>query len=121
MKNWIRNARVVIVPSEWYEPFGLSVIEAISLKTPVIGADIAGIKEIIEGNSVGVVYETGNKEKLKSKILKLWNDDVAYMNLKESCDSYSFMTMEGYYYRLMNGIYTGDDRDEDTNNKNSTG
>ena len=114
LDSWVRNARFVVVPSEWYEPFGLTVIEAISLGTPVVGANIAGIQEIIEGNPVGIVYEAGNKEEMKETILKLWNDDIAYRKLKQGCNLYHFMTVEKYYSRLFNGIYCGEDRDENT-------
>lgn len=41
-------ARFSVIPSEWYENNPLSVIEAQCLGTPVLGARIGGIPELIE-------------------------------------------------------------------------
>jgi len=43
----LRAAVAVILPSEWYENAPISVIEAFATGTPVIGADIGGIPELI--------------------------------------------------------------------------
>lgn len=43
----VKNAYFVIVPSEWYENNPMTIIEAYSVGTPVIGAKIGGIPEII--------------------------------------------------------------------------
>ena len=121
IKRWIENARLVVVPSEWYEPFGLSVVESLSLGTPGIGADIAGIREIIGESNAGILFDSGNEEELKEKILLLWNDDFELQRLRENCMRYRLMGIDEYYERLLNGIYAGEYRYEDTDNKNCTG
>lgn len=121
IKRWIENARLVVVPSEWYEPFGLSVVESLSLGTPIIGADIAGIREIIGESNAGILFDSGNEEELKEKILLLWNDDFELQRLRENCMRYRLMGIDEYYERLLNGIYAGEYRYEDTDNKNCTG
>jgi len=57
--NRFSSAGVAVVPSH-SEAFGFTVIEAMSLKTCVIGANNTGIKEIILHNETGLLFETGN-------------------------------------------------------------
>ena len=37
----------VVVPSEWYENLPYSLVEALLLAKPVLGADIGGIPELV--------------------------------------------------------------------------
>jgi len=46
-KEFFSRIDVLVVPSIWAEPFGLTVIEAYGAGVPVIGSDIAGTGEII--------------------------------------------------------------------------
>jgi glycosyltransferase involved in cell wall biosynthesis len=45
--SFLRDIDVLVVPSLWREPFGLTVVEAYAAGVPVIGADIGGIGEIV--------------------------------------------------------------------------
>ena len=45
----LRGARMMVLPAEWSENNPLTVIEAQSLGTPVLGVRIGGILELIEG------------------------------------------------------------------------
>lgn len=45
--EYLRSARAVVLPSEWYENAPISVLEAFAAGTPVIGAEIGGIPELI--------------------------------------------------------------------------
>jgi glycosyltransferase involved in cell wall biosynthesis len=59
----IRSARAVVIPSEWYENAPISVIEAFACGKPVLGADIAGIPELIHQNR-GRVFESASIDSL---------------------------------------------------------
>ena len=54
-----------VIPS-FSEAFGYTVIEAMSEKTCVIGANNTGIKEIIIDNETGLLFDTGNVKHLAS-------------------------------------------------------
>ena len=58
----VGNARAVILPSEWYENCPFSVMESQMYGTPVIGADIGGIPELIQEGKTGELFESGNVE-----------------------------------------------------------
>lgn len=64
----VRNARAVVLPSEWYENAPVSVLEAYALGKPVIGARIGGIPELVRENETGVCFESGNVPSLVSAL-----------------------------------------------------
>ena len=71
------------------------------LGTPVIGADIGGIPELIEKGITGEIFESRNAEELKDKIKKLW-DDKEKMNIySKNCFKAKFDTIETYYEKIM--------------------
>ncbi|MEP6546172.1 MAG: glycosyltransferase [Gammaproteobacteria bacterium] len=64
LRDAIRSARAVVVPSEWYENAPISVMEASALGRPVIGANIGGIPELIRPGETGFLFTSGNLESL---------------------------------------------------------
>lgn len=51
-----QNARALIVPSLFYETFGYIVLEAFSVKTPVIVSNRGAIKELVDSSKAGFTY-----------------------------------------------------------------
>lgn len=70
LTDLVSNAYFVIVPSEWYENNPMTVIEAYSVGTPVIGARIGGIPEIVVDGQTGYQFESANVEDLRDIVLK---------------------------------------------------
>ena len=68
LEKLIREARFSIYPSEWYENCPFSVMESQMYGTPVLGANIGGIPELIQVGKTGELFESGNAEDLKKKI-----------------------------------------------------
>ena len=62
------EADACICPSEWYENNPLAVIESLCAGTPVIGANIGGIPELISHGNNGLLFEHGNVEDLADKL-----------------------------------------------------
>jgi glycosyltransferase involved in cell wall biosynthesis len=101
----IEGAKFMVLPSEWSENNPLTVIESQSLGTPVLGARIGGIPELIEEGVTGMTFESGNVEDLKEKIELMWN---ASFNYKEIADNaVKRYSSEAYYKELMK-VYKGD-------------
>ena len=95
LQNLYQNARAVIVPSICYETFGIIVIEAFSMRTPVIVNNLGALPETVEDSGGGFIYnnptelmdaivelvqnstlrdELGNKG--YAAFLKYWNEDA---------------------------------------------
>ena len=78
----VRHARFVCVPSEWYENNPMTIVESYSLGVPVIGAKIGGIPEIVEEGKTGLLFESGNVDRLRdciSSSLALEEEDYQQM------------------------------------------
>jgi glycosyltransferase involved in cell wall biosynthesis len=69
----IKFARFTIAPSECYETLGMNIIESFCLQTPVIGANIGGIPELIIDNETGYLFNSKDKIDLEKVIKKAWN------------------------------------------------
>lgn len=64
----VRDARFIVVPSECYENNPMSIIEAYAIGTPVVGADIGGIPEIVPEGVTGFRFESRNAADLRTKL-----------------------------------------------------
>ena len=47
VRSLMRESKATILPSEWWETFGLTVIESISEGTPVVVSDLGALPEIV--------------------------------------------------------------------------
>lgn len=100
----IEHARFSVLPSECAENNPLSVIEAQSLGTPVLGAERGGIPELIDIGISGMTFTSGDVDDLKDKIQQMWDTSFDYEGIaKNAVAKYS---SDAYYERLMN-IYKG--------------
>ena len=67
----IREARAVVLPSEWYENAPMSVLESFALGTPVVGARIGGIPEMVVEGETGWTFESRNIDDLAALLSRL--------------------------------------------------
>lgn len=95
----IEGAKFMVLPSEWSENNPLTVIESQSLGTPVLGARIGGIPELIEVGVTGMTFESGNVEDLKEKIELMWNASFNYKAIADN--AVKRYSSEAYYEQLM--------------------
>lgn len=67
----------LLVQPSFVEGFGLTIVESMAAKTPVLVADIEGPMEVIENGKYGICFERGNvrdlAEKLEGFIMGDWN------------------------------------------------
>ena len=61
-------AGLLIVPSEWCEPFGRVVIESFAKGTPVLASNMAAMAELVEHGQTGLLFRPGDSEDLAEKI-----------------------------------------------------
>jgi glycosyltransferase involved in cell wall biosynthesis len=74
LKEIIRNSNFLIIPSEWYENAPMTIIEAFAYGKPIIGANIGGIPEMIIAGETGLLFQAGDYNELREKIIYLLNN-----------------------------------------------
>lgn len=83
----VRNSKFMVIPSEWYENAPMSVLEAMALGKPIIGANIGGIPEMITKNN-GFIFKSGDSIDLANKINKMLNDDERIIEMGKNSRKY---------------------------------
>ncbi|RJX18276.1 MAG: glycosyltransferase family 1 protein [Desulforudis sp.] len=63
-----KRAKAVVVPSEWYENYPYSCLEAMASGKPIIASRIGGIPELVEDEITGFLFEPFNVKQLAEKI-----------------------------------------------------
>lgn len=107
----IAEASVSICPSEMYENCPFSVIESISLGTPVIGSKMGGIPELIDDEVTGKLFNAGDVDDLEIKIKELMLKPEILEQYSSNCLNVKFETKETYYAKIMK-IY-GEEKSND--------
>jgi glycosyltransferase involved in cell wall biosynthesis len=68
VKREMLSARALVFPSEWYEGFPLTILEAFAAGLPVIASHLGAMTEIVEDGRTGLLFEPGNLTDLAAKI-----------------------------------------------------
>jgi len=69
----LARAAFTIVPSEWYEVSPYSLLQSFARGKPAIGADIAGIRDLIDDGVNGLLFKMGDSYDLEDKIRSLFS------------------------------------------------
>lgn len=92
VQKYIQRAKGLIMCSQWYETFGMVIIEALSCGTPVIVGDIGNIKELVIPGETGEKFtynssrslleaierfEAGNKKNYRDNAYTFYKDNFA--------------------------------------------
>ncbi len=98
LRTLIEGARFVVVPSEWSENNPLSIIESLSLGTPVLGANIGGVPELIT-SECGMTFHSGSVEELGCSIVRMFESNFDYKSI--ALNAARKFSAERYYDELM--------------------
>lgn len=104
LTDLVSKAYFVIVPSEWYENNPMTIIEAYSVGTPVIGAKIGGIPEIVVDGKTGYQFESGCVNGLRDKIVQADHlNDMQYSDFSKSSITFAQQNLskDSYWSRLI--------------------
>lgn len=75
------GAIALLVPSLWYEVFGIVLLEAFAQQTPVVVSDMGALPEVVEESGGGLVYRT--QEELLEALERLRGDEALRHELGE--------------------------------------
>ena len=107
LKETIRDAAFVVVPSEWYENNPMTIVEAYSAGVPVIGARIGGIPEIVDEGKTGFLFDSGNADDLGRRIAEAQAlDDAEYAAMSRNAKAFADENFdEDKNYEKIIGLY----------------
>lgn len=94
----VAESYIGIQSSNW-EGFGLTAVEIMACGKPIIGTDVDGLKQVIEG--AGVTFPVGDALSLADKVNTLLADEVLYSRCAHACRSRAEM----YDISIMNNEY----------------
>lgn len=97
----IKKAVCSVYPSVWYENCPFSVMESIMLGTPVVGANIGGIPELIDNGKTGLLFEPNNAKDFENKIKEITNNPPIAEEMSKNCLSKKFDTAEQYAEKIL--------------------
>ncbi len=98
-----RSADVLLVPSDWDEPFGRVVIEGNSNGLPVIGSNRGGIPEIITTTGGGEIFDVSNVLNLvdvMEKFIKMSDYNNYFDSILLTIDTYKIEKQSEKFLRL---------------------
>jgi FkbM family methyltransferase len=102
----IGKARCLIMPSECYETFNLTIAEAFACSTPVICSRLGAMQEIVEDGRTGLHFTPGDPDDLAAKVEWAWThpDQMKAME-GEARREYEAKYTAERNYRTLSEIY----------------
>ena len=101
----LKQCKALIFPSEWFEGFPMTILEAFATGTPVIGSRIGGVAEIIKDKFNGLLFDVGNESDLVSKTQQLENIDLRRALSANARNSYLQNYTPEKNYQILMDIY----------------
>lgn len=99
-------AAVLVVPSVWYETFGLVVAEAFSVGTPVLSSRIGALREVVDEGVSGELFAPGDPAALAEGIRRLFSSPNTLRRLRAGARAaYETRMSPDANYRDLMGIY----------------
>lgn len=100
------RAKVVVVPSVFYETFGRIIIEAYSSATPVVASRIGAMQELILDGETGYFFEPGNSEDLMAKVKAVLSDESARQQMRAAArDEFESKYTFDHNFQMLIDIY----------------
>ncbi len=69
-----RAARILVLPSLWFDSFPTVGEEAMGHGIPVVGSRIGGVEEMVIDGVDGALFTPGDAHELAQKVVALWGD-----------------------------------------------
>lgn len=74
LKKLIRDSLATVLPAEWYEPFGLTVLESFAQERPVIASRMGALPELIGEGNDGLLFDPGDADALRTQMQTFMSD-----------------------------------------------
>ncbi len=81
------RSNVLVFPSQFNEPFGISQVEALAAGLVVVSSGTGGAKEVIRDNVDGLLFSAGNDSQLAGKLTALARESELMARLQRNAQS----------------------------------
>ena len=104
--DYLQMADVAVIPSVWDEPFGLTVVEAMAARLPVITTDRGGIPEVVsKHNAIMVNTERDYVGRLAQAVREVYQDtDLREKMAKASLEHSKYFNKERFAQDFFNAL-----------------
>jgi glycosyltransferase involved in cell wall biosynthesis len=79
-----RGARALVVPSLWFESYGIVGGEAMSHGVPVVASRLGALADLVVHGEDGLLFEPGDAADLSEALRRLWSDPGLCRRLGEA-------------------------------------
>lgn len=97
----VAHAKAMILPTQWYEGFPMSMVEAFSVGTPVIGSNVGNVGDLISIGTNGWIFQKDSPEDLLRVVKNV--SDIVQSTYR--CFQNKYTDIKNY--ELMEKIYEG--------------
>lgn len=99
----MKDAKVLLVPSVWYEGCLMVILEAYAVGLPVIASEIGSMTSLVDRDRTGLLFRPGDPEDLaaKLKLIAEHPSDVAAMRIHARAEFEAKYTPAKNYQKLM--------------------
>ncbi|MFT3786354.1 MAG: glycosyltransferase family 4 protein [Tepidisphaeraceae bacterium] len=101
--EFLRRARYLVVPSVWWEAFGIVCAEAMAYRLPVIATAAGGLPEVVDHGVTGLTVPMRDGAALAEAMTALWNDPAKARAMGEAgrVKALREYSPDVYYQRLI--------------------
>jgi glycosyltransferase involved in cell wall biosynthesis len=64
----MKSATAIVLPSEWYEAFPMTVVESFAMGVPVLASNLGSLASLIEHQKTGLHFAAGDAEDLSRQV-----------------------------------------------------
>lgn len=104
--EFLNHARAVVVPSIWYEAFGLVAVEAMGRRLPVVASRMGGLQEIVDDGVNGYLIAPHDIDAWARALSGLWTDPARARRMGEAGREKVLQKFSpGVYHQRLISIY----------------
>jgi glycosyltransferase involved in cell wall biosynthesis len=102
----LKEASILVFPSEWYEGFSRVAAEAFATATPMVAADIGAAAELIEHDHTGLGFRPGDPEALATQVGWFFSHPEEHARMRREVRAeYEAKYTAEQNYRMLTEIY----------------
>ncbi len=103
----MKQARILIFPSEWYEGFPLTIAEAFGCGLPILATRFGAMAEIIRDRENGFLFPPGDHKEIANLVTQLWNDPSELSRIgRNARNEYEQKYTPEHNYEILMDIYS---------------